>query len=89
MDGTALAGLKPHEIRRKGIARTFQGERLFRDLAVIDNLEVTGVGLGQSRARARAEAAELLDWIGIGPLQTALRALCPIPMNAASPLVAR
>lgn len=46
MNGTALTGLKPHQIRRKGIARTFQGGRLFRDLPVIDNLEVTGVGLG-------------------------------------------
>lgn len=60
LDGTALTGLKPHEIRRRGVARTFQGGRLFRDLAVIDNLEVTGVGLGQSRARARAEAAAML-----------------------------
>lgn len=68
LDGTALGGLKPHEIRRKGIARTFQGGRLFRDLAVIDNLEVTGVGLGWSRARALGEAGAMLDWIGIADL---------------------
>ncbi len=68
LDGASLSGLKPHELRRRGIARTFQGGRLFRDLAVIDNLEVTGVGLGQSRRQARAEAAAMLDWVGIGPL---------------------
>ena len=68
LDGAALTGLKPHQLRRRGIARTFQGGRLFRDLAVIDNLEVTGVGLGLSRAKARAEAAAMLDWIGIGAL---------------------
>jgi len=72
-----LHGLKPHEIRRKGIARTFQGGRLFRDLAVIDNLEVTGVGLGQSRSKARAEAAAMLDWIGIGALQDRIAGTLP------------
>ncbi|MGB8813802.1 MAG: ATP-binding cassette domain-containing protein [Paracoccaceae bacterium] len=68
LNGTALTGLKPHELRRKGIARTFQGGRLFRDLAVIDNLEVTGVGLGQSRKVAEAAAGAMLEWIGIGHL---------------------
>jgi branched-chain amino acid transport system ATP-binding protein len=68
LDGQALSGLKPHELRRRGIARTFQGGRLFRDLAVIDNLEVTGVGLGQSRAAAIAEAEAMLDWMDIAPL---------------------
>jgi branched-chain amino acid transport system ATP-binding protein len=68
LDGQPLGRLKPHEVRRRGIARTFQGGRLFRDLAVIDNLEVTGVGLGQSRAAAIAEAEAMLDWVGIAPL---------------------
>lgn len=77
LDGNALNGLKPHQIRRKGIARTFQGGRLFRDLAVIDNLEVTGVGLGQSRAQARAEAVAMLDWIGIPALQNRIAGTLP------------
>ena len=68
LDGAPLSGLKPHEMRRRGIARTFQGGRLFRDLPVIDNLEVTGLGLGLSRHAAIAEAEAMLDWIGIAPL---------------------
>ncbi len=68
LDGQPLGSLKPHEVRRRGIARTFQGGRLFRDLPVIDNLEVTGVGLGQSRAAAIAEAEAMLTWVGIAPL---------------------
>lgn len=68
LDGQPLSNLKPHELRRRGIARTFQGGRLFRDLPVIDNLEVTGVGLGQSRAAAIAEATAMLEWVGIAPL---------------------
>jgi branched-chain amino acid transport system ATP-binding protein len=35
---------------------------------VIDNLEVTGVGLGHTRRVAAKRAAEMLDWIGIGRL---------------------
>lgn len=68
LDGQPLSNLKPHELRRRGIARTFQGGRLFRDLPVVDNLEVTGVGLGLSRAAAIAEATAMLDWVGIAPL---------------------
>lgn len=77
LDGAALTGLKPHDIRRLGIARTFQGGRLFRDLAVIDNLEVTGVGLGQSRRAAVAEAEVMLDWVGIAPLADRIAGTLP------------
>jgi branched-chain amino acid transport system ATP-binding protein len=68
LDGEALGGLTPHAIRRLGIARTFQSGRLFGELPVIDNLEVTGIGLGLSRREAAAKAEAMLDWLGIGAL---------------------
>lgn len=68
LDGASLSWLKPHEVRRHGVARTFQGGRLFRDLPVIDNLEVTGLGLGMSRPAAIDEAEEILEWMGISHL---------------------
>lgn len=77
LNGAPVTGLKPHQVRRRGIARTFQGGRLFRDLPVIDNLEVTGIGLGQSRRAAIAEARELLDWIGIGALADRIAGTLP------------
>lgn len=77
LDGAPLTGLKPHEVRRRGIARTFQGGRLFRDLPVVDNLEVTGVGLGLSRRAAIAEAEAMLDWMGIAPLGARIAGTLP------------
>lgn len=68
MDGDDVGQLKPHIVRRRGIARTFQSGRLFADLSVIDNLEVTGVGLGLSRAESAAKAEAMLEWIGISHL---------------------
>jgi branched-chain amino acid transport system ATP-binding protein len=68
MDGKEIGGTPPHKIRHLGIARTFQSGRLFGDLAVIDNLEVTGVGLGLTRRAAIAKAEAMLDWVGISHL---------------------
>jgi branched-chain amino acid transport system ATP-binding protein len=36
--GENVVGLKPHQIARKGIARTFQNIALFRNMSVLDNL---------------------------------------------------
>jgi branched-chain amino acid transport system ATP-binding protein len=68
LDGADIGGLPSFQIRRLGVARTFQSGRLFGDLSVIDNLEVTGVGLGLTRHLASEKAAAMLDWIGIGAL---------------------
>jgi branched-chain amino acid transport system ATP-binding protein len=68
LDGEAIGGVPPHKVRKKGVARTFQSGRLFQDLSVLDNLEVTGVGFGLSRRDAAAKADTMLDWIGISHL---------------------
>lgn len=36
--GKSLVGLRPYQITRSGLARTFQNIRLFKELSVIDNL---------------------------------------------------
>ena len=77
MDGENIAGMPPHRVRQKGIARTFQSGRLFSDLSVLDNLEVTGVGLGLSRREAANKAEAMLEWIGIPHLAERMAAGLP------------
>jgi branched-chain amino acid transport system ATP-binding protein len=77
LEGDAIGGIAPHKLRRMGVARTFQSGRLFRDLPVIDNLEVTGVGLGQTRRDAIAEARQVLAWLGISPLAATIAGALP------------
>lgn len=68
LDGESINGKAPHDIRRRGLARTFQAGRLFTGLDVLDNLAVTGVGLGHSRRASEEEAMRLLDWMGVAHL---------------------
>ncbi len=89
MDGKDIGGTPPHKIRHLGIARTFQSGRLFGDLAVIDNLEVTGVGLGLTRRAAdcqgRSHAGLDRDF---APDRPRWPVACRIRTSAASPLAA-
>ncbi|MBU6258830.1 MAG: ABC transporter ATP-binding protein [Burkholderiales bacterium] len=76
--GTSLVGLAPHRITARGIARTFQNIRLFKEMTLLENVVVgchrhLDYGwpalLGASRRfrgeerRARERARELLSWM--------------------------
>jgi len=66
--GENIAGQKPHQIFRKGITRTFQITRIFREMTVFENmLSVTGLRVPDRVARTRAE--ELIAFVKL----TALR----------------
>ena len=80
LDGISIAGRKPYQINRLGIARTFQNIRLFGGMTVLDNVMVSfnqsalhdfaGTLLrtpgheGVERTR-ESEAMELLDTFGL------------------------
>ena len=78
--GDSLIRLKPHEITYKGIVRTFQNVRLFKNMTVLENVMsgahsvskqgVFGALLRHPAARREekqilADAEETLDYIGI------------------------
>jgi branched-chain amino acid transport system ATP-binding protein len=78
--GERVNGLKPHQICTKGIARTFQNIRLFKQLTALDNVRVAlhaGVATGipaalfltpkhhAEEARVLAEAEDYLAVMGL------------------------
>ncbi len=76
--GQDLAGRKPHQITRLGIARTFQNIRLFKEMSLLQNVMVgmhahlrygplgllaTSALFRSEEKRARERARELLSWV--------------------------
>jgi branched-chain amino acid transport system ATP-binding protein len=67
-NGQDIAGLKPYEIFRRGITRTFQVTRIFREMTVLENLlSVIGLGVPDRVARDRAE--ELIAFVNLTHLR--------------------
>ena len=79
-EGAPITGKRPHQIARRGVARTFQNIRLFADLTALENVMVarhihtrsnvfSGVfGLPPAPAEdraARQRAFELLELVGL------------------------
>ncbi|MGB9660502.1 MAG: ABC transporter ATP-binding protein [Moorellaceae bacterium] len=74
--GSSIVGLLPHQIISKGIARTFQNIRLFKELTVLDNIRIAYYGqvryspwstlwrsarFKEEEVRLREESLKLLD----------------------------
>jgi ABC-type branched-subunit amino acid transport system ATPase component len=53
-DGIPLTGLKLHEVARRGIGRTFQEVKIFRELTVWENLGLAALGRGLADWQKRA-----------------------------------
>ena len=60
--GERIDGLSPNIIASKGIMRTFQVARVFRDMTVFENMLVPGLTQDLSRGQAEEKAHELLDF---------------------------
>jgi branched-chain amino acid transport system ATP-binding protein len=68
--GERISGLKPYQICRKGIARTFQSVKIFPNMSARDNVSL-GALFGTSKSRVSAspkEADELLDFVNLSAM---------------------
>jgi branched-chain amino acid transport system ATP-binding protein len=77
--GKSLVGEAPHQIIKRGIARTFQITRLFRGMTVLENVVIAqhlhvpcslwdaffGLNRAAREARRREEAMEQLAFVGL------------------------
>ena len=63
--GEDITGLPSNEICLKGIARTFQIVRVFKDLTVLDNVMVGAFNRTNSAGQARKKALEVLNFCGL------------------------
>ncbi|HEU5283552.1 MAG TPA: ABC transporter ATP-binding protein [Burkholderiales bacterium] len=75
-DGREITREPAHAIARRGIARTFQGVRLFERMTALDNVRCAQPETG-SAARS-GEAERLLERVGIGHLRHALAEDLPL-----------
>lgn len=64
-EGNALAGMRPDQINKMGIARTFQKLRLFSDMTVLENVTVGALCRTPDVKRARSEAREYIEYVGL------------------------
>jgi branched-chain amino acid transport system ATP-binding protein len=66
--GESITGLQPHQICKKGLARTFQSVKIFPNMPVLSNV-ILGVHFGTSdrisSAQAAQEAIQILELVGL------------------------
>jgi len=68
--GEKISGLKPYQICRKGVARTFQSVKIFPNMSARDNVSL-GALFGTSKSMVSAlpkEADELLDFVNLSAM---------------------
>jgi len=81
IDGAPVLAIRPHQVIRRGLARTFQNVALFRSMTVLDNVLVgdhtqTNSGWLQAsvplpgavaaESASRKRALEMIDFVGLG-----------------------
>jgi branched-chain amino acid transport system ATP-binding protein len=77
LGGDDTTGWTANHFRKMGVARTFQAGRLFRDMTVAENVEVTALGLGLSRRVAHQHAMAMLAWVGLADRADAIAGTLP------------
>ena len=73
LDGQSLAGLKPHEIARRGLVRSFQVSKLFGNMSLRENLLLPALAQPGSAdlAAVQERATRFLELTRLAPLADA------------------
>jgi branched-chain amino acid transport system ATP-binding protein len=67
LNGRPTAGLRPHDLCRQGLARTFQIVKPFPDLTVLENVRIGALAREPRVSAATAWAREVVEFAGLGP----------------------
>ncbi len=73
--GEKITGLKPYQICRAGIGRTFQSVKVFPNISVLENVllgSLFGASNGLSSEDAMKEAMASLEFVGLSEVKTTL-----------------
>ncbi|HEY6728487.1 MAG TPA: ABC transporter ATP-binding protein [Polyangiaceae bacterium] len=62
--GVRVNGKRPHQITQRGVARTFQNIRLFKELSVLDNVKVACLAGAPAAEKATGWAALAREYAG-------------------------
>ncbi|SEB83895.1 amino acid/amide ABC transporter ATP-binding protein 1, HAAT family [Nitratireductor aquibiodomus] len=75
-DGRRIDGLKPYQISRLGVARTYQVVQPFPEMTVLENVmaPATFAAGAKSVAEARDEAMSAIEFLGLAPQKDVLAA---------------
>jgi len=77
-DGEDITGLRPDQVCKLGVARTFQVVRPFGALSVLDNVRVGAYARTNDTHNARAKAEEALEVLGMERIANATASGLPI-----------
>jgi branched-chain amino acid transport system ATP-binding protein len=77
LSGDRIDGLRPHDITRRGVARTFQIPKLFGNMTVLENVLVPALaeldrGPGRPMSHILTRARQLLEFVALDGLRHAL-----------------
>jgi branched-chain amino acid transport system ATP-binding protein len=77
-EGQSLVGLRPHQICRRGVARTFQLVKPFMQMTVMENVEVAALNQVPTLKEAKQKAFKTIEYLGLRPKRNALAEGLPL-----------
>ena len=76
--GETITGLKPHQIAKRGLVRTFQITQAFPNLTVLENVKIGAYNRIKSSQEATKEALRVLEIVGLFEQRNDVASVLPI-----------